>query len=75
MTEKHNDIEMEIQERNVPVTMRDGIHLSVDVYRPSAAGRYPVLFASSLHKRVSRGRTFPKPFRHSPRTLRFGLVP
>ena len=54
MTDKHNDIEM-IQERDVPVRMRDGIHLSVDVYRPSAAGRYPVLFASALHNKDIQG--------------------
>ncbi len=54
MTEKHKDIEM-IQERDVPVRMRDGVHLSVDVYRPSAAGRYPVLFASALHNKDIQG--------------------
>jgi predicted acyl esterase len=73
VTEKHSDIEM-IQERDVPVRMRDGVHLSVDVYRPSAAGRYPVLFASALHNKDIKGRTFPKSFRHNPHTLRFGLV-
>jgi predicted acyl esterase len=50
MTEKHNDIEM-IQERDVLVRMRDGVHLSVDVYRPTAPGKYPALFASALHNK------------------------
>ena len=32
-------------EENVRVTMRDGIKLAVDVYRPEKEGRYPALFA------------------------------
>ena len=66
MTDKHYDIEM-IQERDVPVRMRDGIHLSVDVYRPSAAGRYPVLFASALHNKDIQG---PENFRSPSATTR-----
>src|ERR1700692_2948626 len=50
MTEKHNDIEM-IQERDITVRMRDGVHLSVDVYRPAGQSRYPVLYASALHNK------------------------
>ena len=34
-----------IQERDIAVRMRDGVHLSVDVYGPAAQGRYPVLYA------------------------------
>ena len=30
-------------EKNVPVPMRDGVVLYADVYRPAAAGRYPVI--------------------------------
>ena len=30
-------------EQNVPVPMRDGIILRADIYRPAAAGRYPVI--------------------------------
>ena len=30
-------------ERNVPATMRDGIKLLADVYRPKADGKCPVL--------------------------------
>lgn len=30
-------------EQNVPVPMRDGVILCADVYRPAAAGRYPVI--------------------------------
>ncbi|GAB4424153.1 MAG: CocE/NonD family hydrolase [Chloroflexi bacterium OHK40] len=32
-----------IVERNVPATMRDGVTLYADVWRPAAPGRYPVL--------------------------------
>ena len=30
-------------EKNVFVPMRDGVRLAADIYRPSAAGQYPVL--------------------------------
>ena len=30
-------------EKNVPVTMRDGVKLSADVYRPDSSAEYPVL--------------------------------
>jgi len=45
-----HDIEM-IQERDIAVRMRDGVHLSVDVYRPAGQGRHPVLYASALHNK------------------------
>jgi len=32
-----------IVERNVPATMRDGVVLNADVYRPDAPGRFPVI--------------------------------
>src|SRR5580704_19268887 len=54
MPEKHNNIEI-IQERDISVRMRDGVHLSVDVYRPSASEKYPVLFATSLHNKDNQG--------------------
>jgi len=34
-----------IEERDLIVTMRDGTRLAVDVYRPDAPGKYPVLYA------------------------------
>jgi hypothetical protein len=49
MSGVQRDIEI-IQDRDVAVRMRDGVHLSVDVYRPAGQGRYPVLYASALHK-------------------------
>jgi uncharacterized protein len=36
---------------DVPVTMRDGISLLVDVHRPAESGRYPVLIAASPYPR------------------------
>jgi uncharacterized protein len=32
-----------VTERDVMVTMRDGVQLRTDIYRPAASGRYPVL--------------------------------
>lgn len=34
-------------EENVSITMRDGIKLSADIYRPQAEGRYPALLSMS----------------------------
>jgi hypothetical protein len=50
MSGVQRDIEI-IQDRDVAVRMRDGVHLSVDVYRPAGQGRYPVLYASALHNK------------------------
>ena len=38
-----------IEQRDISVAMRDGTRLAVDVYRPDAPGKYPVLYASALH--------------------------
>jgi len=40
-----------IKEYDVPVPMRDGVHLKVDVYRPDAPGRYPVIYSCSMHNK------------------------
>src|SRR5258708_18631911 len=40
-----------IEQRDIYVAMRDGTQLAVDVYRPDAPGKYPVLSASALHTR------------------------
>ena len=39
------------RDEDVVVSMRDGIHLLADVYRPDVAGRYPVLIAASPYPR------------------------
>jgi predicted acyl esterase len=44
-----------IEERDVYVAMRDGTRLAVDVYRPDAPGKYPVLYASALHNKDIQG--------------------
>lgn len=44
-----------IEERDLSVTMRDGVRLAVDVYRPDAEGRYPVLYAAALHNKDLQG--------------------
>jgi predicted acyl esterase len=40
-----------IQERDVIVKMRDGVHLAVDIYRPKAPGKYPVLYTCAVHNK------------------------
>jgi uncharacterized protein len=39
-----NDAVRLVEERDIAVTMRDGTQLAVDVYRPAATGKYPVLY-------------------------------
>lgn len=38
-------------DKDVMVKMHDGIHVAVDVYRPDAPGRFPVLYASSPYQK------------------------
>ena len=40
-----------IKEYDLPVRMRDGITLRVDVYRPDAPGRFPVLYTCAMHNK------------------------
>lgn len=40
-----------VRDDDVPAPTRDGTELMVDVYRPSAPGRYPVLIAASPYAR------------------------
>src|ERR1700745_2563299 len=44
-----------IEERAITVAMRDATRLAVDVYRPEAPGKYPVLYASALHNKDIQG--------------------
>src|SRR5262249_40850220 len=41
-----------IVERNVPATMRDGIVLRADIYRPKAGGKFPVLLNRTPYDKV-----------------------
>lgn len=38
-------------DRDVMVSMRDGVHLCVDVYRPDAQGKFPALLAFGRHNK------------------------
>jgi predicted acyl esterase len=38
------------QERDVYVTMRDGVQIALRIYRPDAPGRYPALLAASPYQ-------------------------
>lgn len=38
------------QERDVYVTMRDGVQIALRIYRPDAPGRFPALFAASPYQ-------------------------
>ena len=44
-----------IEERDLRITMRDGVRLAVDVYRPDAPGPFPVLYAAALHNKDMQG--------------------
>jgi uncharacterized protein len=44
-----------IEERDLRIRTRDGVHLALDVYRPDGAGPYPVLYASALHNKDMQG--------------------
>ena len=37
-------------EKGITVTMRDGVRISLAVYRPDAEGRFPALFAASPYQ-------------------------
>lgn len=40
-----------VTDRDVPITMRDGIVLSADVHRPDVPGRYPVLITQTPYNK------------------------
>jgi putative CocE/NonD family hydrolase len=44
-----------IEERDVQITMRDGVKLSADIYRPDGPGPFPVLYATSAHNKDMQG--------------------
>jgi predicted acyl esterase len=44
-----------IEERDLRVRMRDGVHLALDVYRPDGPGPFPVLYAAALHNKDMQG--------------------
>ncbi len=50
-------------DENVYVTMRDGIKIAVDVYRPEAEGRYPALLSTSPY--IKEIQQLPPEYTHS----------
>ena len=44
-----------IEQRDLRIRMRDGIHLALDVYRPDGKGPFPVLYAAALHNKDMQG--------------------
>src|ERR1700726_5237292 len=44
-----------IEQRDLRIRMRDGVHLAIDVYRPDAPGPFPVLYAAALHNKDMQG--------------------
>jgi uncharacterized protein len=40
-----------VKEYDLPVRMRDGVTLRVDIYRPDAPGRFPVLYTCAMHNK------------------------
>ena len=44
-----------IEERDLTVKMRDGTRIALDVYRPAGAGKFPTLYACSLHNKDIQG--------------------
>ena len=55
-----------IREKDIPVAMRDGVKLAVDVYRPDAPGKFPVLLAFGVHSKELQGDEYPKTFPPQP---------
>ncbi len=47
-----------IEELDVKVSMRDGVRLSTNIYRPKGSGRYPVLLTRSPYGNGSKGSRF-----------------
>ena len=44
-----------IKEKDVAVPMRDGVQLSVDVYRPEQAAKFPALLAFAIYNKDLQG--------------------
>ncbi|HEY5082400.1 MAG TPA: CocE/NonD family hydrolase [Bauldia sp.] len=53
-------------DKDVRVAMRDGAHLVVDVYRPEAPGKFPVLVAFGTHTKEIQGPEYPKSIQGQP---------
>ena len=49
-------------DKDIAVPMRDGVNVVVDVYRPDAPGRFPVLLAFGVHSKELQGNEYPHNF-------------
>ena len=45
----HYDLQKMIMEKDIPIKMRDGITLYVNVFRPEKQGRYPVVISADIY--------------------------
>jgi putative CocE/NonD family hydrolase len=53
-------------DRDIAVAMRDGVEILVDIYRPDAPGKFPVLVAFAGHSKEIQGPDYPKSFPPQP---------
>ena len=51
MNQEHVVGDAMIRDYDLPVAMRDGVTLRVDVYRPDASGTFPVLYTCAMHNK------------------------
>ena len=51
MPEDRQYYDTTIKDYDLAVPMRDGITLRVDVYRPDAPGKFPVLYTCAMHNK------------------------
>ena len=61
-------------DKDIAVPMRDGVNVVVDVYRPDAPGRFPVLLAFGVHSKELQGNEHPHTSRRNPRGQACGSV-
>ena len=44
-----------IAQKDVAVPMRDGVNLSIDIYRPDSTEKFPALLAFSIYNKDLQG--------------------
>ena len=55
-----------VSEKDRKVSMRDGVDLVIDVHRPLADARFPVLLAFGMHSKEIQGPSLPREFPSQP---------
>jgi uncharacterized protein len=53
-------------DRDIPVQMRDGVTIFLDLYRPEATGTFPILLAFAAHSKEIQGTDYPSTFPPQP---------